>query len=266
MASPDEKPIDFDSNIPYYIQLIDAIKRKISRKEWKPGDQIPTEPELCVLYGVSRTVVRQALREIELEGLILRKKGKGTFVTEPKVSESLVQKLTGFYQDMVERGLNPTTRVLKHEVQPATPTVAQYLHLAPGEPVFCIERLRFIGEGEPINLVTTYIPYALCPQLEHYDLSNQSLYSVLEKDFGLVVSHGRRTVEAVPASGRESELLQVGECEPLLRLDSITYLDDGRPLEYYQAVHRGDRSRFEVELVRASSQAQPSGAAPVSKS
>ena len=241
--------IDFDNNIPYYLQLIDLLKGKIGRGEWKSGDQIPSEPELCSVYGVSRTVVRQALGEIELEGLIVRRKGKGTFVAEPKINESLVQKLTGFYQDMVDRGLKPVTKVLMHEVQPALPSVAEYLDLPPGTPVFCIERLRFV-ENEPILLVTTYIPYALCPRLAEYDLSNQSLYAVLEKEFGLVISHGRRTVEAVPATEREARLLMVEECDPLMLLDSVTYLEDGTPLEYYHAVHRGDRSRFEVELIR----------------
>jgi len=241
--------IDLESNIPYYIQLMDILKAKINKSEWKPGDQIPSEPELCTVYQVSRTVVRQALREIELEGLIIRKKGKGTYVTEPKINESLVQKLTGFYQDMVDRGLKPVTRVLKHEVQPATPKVAEYLNLEPGTPVFCIERLRYVSD-EPIVLVTTYIPYKLCPSLANYDLSDQSLYAVLETKFGLVISHGRRTIEAIPARQCEAQLLMVEESDPLLLLNSITYLEDGTPLEYYHAVHRGDRSRFEVELVR----------------
>lgn len=241
--------IDFDNNIPYYLQLIDLLKGKIGRGEWKSGDQISSEPELCSAYGVSRTVVRQALGEIELEGLIVRRKGKGTFVAEPKINESLVQKLTGFYQDMVDRGLSQVTKVLMHEVQPANPKVAEYLGLPPGTPVFCIERLRFV-ENEPILLVTTYIPYALCPRLADYNLNNQSLYAVLEKEFGLAISHGRRTIEAVPATEREAHLLMVEECDPLMLLDSVTYLEDGTPLEYYHAVHRGDRSRFEVELIR----------------
>ena len=83
------------------------------------GDLLPSKPKLCVIYGVSRTVVRQALREIELEGLITRRKGKGTFIAEPKISESLAQKLTGFYQDTVERGLEPVTKMLRHEIVPA---------------------------------------------------------------------------------------------------------------------------------------------------
>lgn len=241
--------INLNSRIPYYVQMIDVIKYKINQNEWKTGEQLPSEPDLCEMYRVSRTVVRQALRELELEGLIVRRKGKGTFVTEPKINESLVQKLTGFYQDMVDRGHTPITQVLKSELEPASPKVARYLNVEPGTQVFNIERLRFIDD-EPIVLVTTYLPYKLCPKLANYDLSNQSLYAVLEKEFGLELSHGRRTIEAVPANKREASLLQVEEFDPLILLDSVTYLKDDTPIEYYHAVHRGDKSRFEVELVR----------------
>jgi GntR family transcriptional regulator len=247
--SPENMHIDFESNIPYYIQLVGLLKEQIDQGAWKPGERIPSEPELCATYGVSRTVVRQALLELELEALIIRRKGRGTFVTERKINESLVQKLTGFYQDMVDRGLKPVTKVLVHEVQPATPKIAQHLGIEPGASVFCIERLRYVDDV-PIVLVRTYIPYALCPRLADYDLNNKSLYEVLEKEFHLVISHGRRTVEAVPANERESQLLMVEDCDPLLLLNSVTYLEDGTPLEYYRAVHRGDRSRFEVELLR----------------
>lgn len=249
MLSNSGKTIDFNSNIPYYIQLVAIIKIKIANGEWKTGTQIPSEPELCDIFGVSRTVVRQALGEIELDGLISRRKGKGTFVAEKKISESLVQKLMGFYQDMVDRGEKPMTQVLKHVVQPASQKIAEILGISPQTPVFCIERLRFIRK-EPIVLVTTYIPHALCPRLGDFDLSNQSLYQVLEREFGLALSHGRRTIEAVPANKRTAQLLQINVGDPVLLLNSITYLQDGTPLEYFHAVHRGDRSRFEVELVR----------------
>ncbi len=242
-------PIDFDSPIPYYIQLIEMLKEKINQDELKPGDQIPSEPELCEMYGISRTVVRQALKEMEYEGLIYRRKGKGTFVAEPKISESLVQKLTGFYQDMVERGHTPVTKVLRQEMEPANAKVARHLGLETGAPVFALERLRFV-EDVPIVLVTTYLPQELVSELVDYEFSDKSLYGVLENELNLVLSHGRRWIEAVAANEREAELLQVDECDPLVMLESVTHLEDGTPIEYFHAVHRGDRSRFEVELVR----------------
>ncbi len=241
--------IDFSSNIPYYIQLIEALKEKIHAGEWQTGDQIPSEPDLCDVYGVSRTVVRQALREIELEGLISRRKGKGTFVSEPKISESLAQKLTGFYQDMVERGHTIVSQVLHHKVVPANKKVAQYLGIDSGTSVIDIKRLRFI-EDEPIVLVSSYLPYELCPPLAETDLTNQSLYEFLEKECGVIIAYGRRSIEAVPANQTEAKLLQIKIGAPLILLNSVSYLEDDTPIEYYHAVHRGDRSRFEVELVR----------------
>jgi GntR family transcriptional regulator len=247
--------IDYRSALPYYVQLKESLQQRIKLGEWKPGSRLPSEPDLCQAYGVSRTVVRQALRDLELEGVIARRKGKGTFVAEPKISENLVQKLTGFYQDMVDRGHQPVTQVLAHKVVPANQTVAYRLNLNPGTRIFLIDRLRFVDD-EPILFVTTYIPHALCPKLADADLSNQSLYAFLENECGLVIAHGRRTVEAVAADEHMSKLLQVPLGAPLIQLESVSYLEDGTPLEYYIAFHRGDRSRFEVELVRIQEQGQ----------
>ena len=187
------KTIDFSSNIPYYIQLIEVLREKIDLGDWQDGDQIPSEPDLCEVYGVSRTVVRQALRELELEGIIIRRKGKGTFVAEPKISESLAQKLTGFYQDMVEPGHNPITQVLRQEVVPATEKVASYLGVDPGTQVIDIKRLRYVN-NEPIVLVTSYLPYDLCPQLADVDLTDQSLYAYLEDECRIMIAYGRRSI------------------------------------------------------------------------
>lgn len=246
---PRMRSIDRNNWIPYYVQVKEALRERIERGEWGPGDRLPGELELCRMFEVSRTVIRQALKEMTYEGLVVRQKGKGTFVAEPKIVESLVQKLTGFYQDMVDRGHNPVTQVLKQRVVAASPKVAAHLEVAPGTSVIEIDRLRFI-QDEPIVLVTTYLPLALCPELVKADLSNQSLYTFLEKEYGLVIARGHRTIEAVPANEYEARLLRIEKGVPLIMLDSVSYLSDGTPIEYYHALHRGDRSRFEVELVR----------------
>jgi len=241
--------INFDSYIPYYIQLMAILKEKVQLGTWVPGGQIPGEQELCGLYRVSRTVVRQALRELELEGVINRRKGKGTFISLPKISEGLVQKLTGFYQDMVERGLKPSTKVLHQNVTPANEQVARFLNIKPGVEVVDILRLRFIN-AEPIQLVTTYIPYEICPTLATVDLTDRSLYEFLETECGIFIAKGRRYIEAVLANENEAELLGIERGAPLIMLDSISFSESGQPIEYYHALHRGDRSRFEVELLR----------------
>jgi GntR family transcriptional regulator len=250
--------INFESYIPYYIQLMAILREKVQLGIWVPGDQIPGEQELCGLYRISRTVVRQALRELELEGVVNRRKGKGTFISLPKISEGLVQKLTGFYQDMVERGLKPVTKVLHQNVTPANEKVARFLNCKPGEEVIDILRLRFIN-SEPIQLVTTYIPFVICPALATADLTNRSLYEFLETECGVFIAKGRRYIEAILANENEAELLGIERGAPLLMLDSISYSESGLAIEYYHALHRGDRSRFEVELLRLREPVGPDG-------
>ncbi|MCE7980878.1 MAG: GntR family transcriptional regulator [Caldilinea sp. CFX5] len=234
---------------------MELLRDNIKQGVWWPGVQLPGEHALCANYGVSRTVVRQALGELAAEGLIVRHKGKGAFVAEPKISESLAQKLTGFYQDMSERGHRPISQVLVQAVQPAPVQVARHLGLPAATPVVHLRRLRFV-QNEPIVLVSSYLPHALCPGLEQVDFRAQSLYAYLERQYGLLIARGRRRIEAVVADEQEAKLLQVPVGAPLLLLDSVSYLDDNRPLEYYHAVHRGDRSQFEVELVRIREQGQ----------
>jgi GntR family transcriptional regulator len=241
--------IDRDTYIPLYVQVMDAIRAYIDSGRGKPGDQLPGEPELCRRFDISRTVVRQALRELELEGLIYRSKGRGTFIAQPKIRESLFQQLTGFYQDMEAKGVRPVSKILKQGVVQPTSKIARLLKISENDPVVEIQRLRFV-RNEPIVLVSSYLPRAYVPGLEEVDFREQSLYAYLEKNYGIYIVRGRRILEATSANALEAELLQVKRGSPLLLLDSIGYVADGKPIEYYHALHRGDRSRFEVELIR----------------
>ena len=181
--------------IVYYIQVKKALREHIDHGDRRPGDQLPGEPELCHMFDVSRIVMRRALRELEYEGLIVREEGKRTFVAEPKIDESLVQQLTIFYQDMVQRGRTPVTQVLKQPAVPASPKVAARLRIEADTPVIVIDRLHFV-QDEPIVLVTTYLPYALCPGIFQADLSTQSHYALLVEQSRLIIAQGRRTLEA----------------------------------------------------------------------
>ena len=151
--------IDRNSALPFYVQLKDALVEQIEEGHWRPGDKIPGEVDLCRLFGVSRTVVRQALNDMAYDGIVVREKGRGTFISEPKISSrSLVHSLAGFYQDMVERGLTPHDEVLEQSMEPASKKVASYLKLEPMTPVIKLTRLRFI-QDEPTVLVPSYLPY-----------------------------------------------------------------------------------------------------------
>lgn len=244
------RKIDRDSSIPYYVQLKEALVQEIEARRWKSGDQLPPEQELCTLFGVSRTVVRQALQQLEFEGLVMRERGRGTFVAEPKISStSLVHSLMGFYEDMEKRGIQMVSDMLEQGMQPAGQHVAAYLDVDPVTPVIKLHRLRSI-ESEPIVLVTSYLPYELCPGVLNEDFTHQSLYLYLEEACGLKVARGRRRIEAVAASPDEAELLQISKGAPLIKMDSVSYLGDGTPIEYFHGLFRGDRSCFEMEVAR----------------
>lgn len=247
------KTIDFNSFIPYYRQLYALLKESILEKELNPGEMLPSENELCQQYGVSRTVVRNALQDLESEGLIRRRKGKGSMITGPKISEGLAQNLTGFYQDMAQRGLATRTMVLKREVVPCPENIASLLALPVQAPVVHIYRLRYV-EGEPIALVTSYVPHQVCAELETVDLTNRSLYEFLESACGITIMSARRVLESASADETQARLLEIEPGDPLMKLESISYLDDGTPVEYFLAYHRGDRTRFEINLFRVRDQ------------
>ena len=241
--------IDRDSPVPFHHQLQALLREEIASGRWSAGARIPSEPELCRTLDVSRTVVRQALGALEHEQLLRRKKGLGTFVAEAKIRGRLVQSLTGFHDDMVAQGRVPRTEVLAQGLVGAERGVAEALGIAPGSPVVAIERLRSV-DGEPIVLVNAYLPADLTPGLEAIDLTNASLYETLATRFDLHIAYGRRMFEALSASEVEAERLGIEPGEPLLFLRSTTFLADGRAVEYHEALHRGDRTMLEVDLVR----------------
>lgn len=241
--------IDFNSHIPYYVQFAKIIKEQIQTGELNPGDQLPGEQELCQIFDISRTVVRQALDILRRENLIYRKKGKGTFVTQPIINASYAQNLSGFYHEMKTRGLKPTTRIIKHQVIEPPKWIADRLDLDSKQSVVEIERLRFLYEI-PIILVTNYIPLHICPSLAKADLTNRSLYDYLEEETGMVISSGKRLIEAVRAKPNQAELLEISTGSPVLKLESVCYLEDKTPIEYYYSYQRTDRSRLEVEIFR----------------
>ena len=250
-----EQPLRVDraSPIPLHIQVKQALKDRIVRRTLKPGDLVPGDLELCEQFGVSRTTVRQGLSELAHEGWVVRERGRGTFVAPPKLTERAVERLSGFFDDMVLLGYPPVSHVLRQLARAADEQVAARLNLKPGDLIVEIERLRFV-EDEPVVLTTTYLPHALAPGLETADLTRRSLYEYLGTECGLRLARGRRTIEAVAADARQARLLRIRKGAPLVFLQSISYLGDGRPIEYYLALHRGDRSRFEVELMQGSGQ------------
>jgi GntR family transcriptional regulator len=238
--------------MPLYHQLKQLIVADIADNSRQPGDRLPGDHALCSMYDVSRTVVRQALSELEVEGVITRDKGRGTFVAPTPASEGLIASLTGLYEDVATRGLELHSEVRHIGVAPADDSQAAALQVAVGDPVVHIERLRFVA-GEPWVFAVNDVPYWAAPGLEREDLTDRSLYQVLEEGYGVRLVRGRRLVEASQAGARLARLLGIRRSDPLLVLRSVSVGEDARPVESFVAFHRGDRSRFEVEVRREES-------------
>jgi GntR family transcriptional regulator len=229
-----------------YRQLGHRIVEAIEQRGLGPGDLLPGEHRLCEEFGVSRTVVRQALAQLEHQGVIERVKGKGTFIAHQKTPESLVHTLAGLYEEVAARGGHVHSEVRRQEVEPASEEIAGHLRVREGSPVVVIERLRFV-DGEPWSLSTTWLPEDVGAHALGADLRDQSLYALLG-EHGIRAVEGVRSAEAAIADETQGDLLRVGVGQPLLVLRSVSFDEEGTPIEAFVAYHRGDRSRFEFQL------------------
>lgn len=239
-------PIDRDSDLPYYEQIKRALIAAAAEGDIQPGELLPGEHELCRIFGVSRTAVRQALGALEYEGFVTRVKGKGTFLADKKTRERLANRLMGLYQDVSQRGGTVTSRVLQQEFLPADVRVAEKLGVEPDENVLVLERLRYV-DGVPWSLSKTWLPERIGKLVQDTDFSTKSLYLTLEQH-GVRAVRGRRILEAIVTDAREGELLGIGEGVPAMRLNSITRAVDGATIECFVAIHRGDKSSFVFDI------------------
>jgi GntR family transcriptional regulator len=241
--------IDKSSPLPFYHQLKEILRDDIAERALAPGDRLPGDHELCDRYGVSRPVVRQALADLQHEGVLERVRGRGTFVAPQRTSQGLVQTLTGLYDDVAALGRHLRSEVRALAVTAADADVAARLQIAPDTEVILIERLRFV-DGEPWVYAVSHVPAVLAPDLVDQDLREQSLYGLLEGRYGLRLMRSHRTVEAHSAGPDLARDLQVPHMAPVLKLTNVSFDAEGTPLETFVAYHRADRSRFEVELER----------------
>ncbi len=234
--------------VPKYYHLKETILERIANGTWTAGAAIPPEPELCREFGVSRITVRRAVGDLVHEGKLYTIQGKGTFIARPKLDERFVQRAFGFYEDMEHQGHPLTTEILQQRVIPAPEIAATHLEVSPNTLVHELVRLRSV-QNEKVLVSTTYIPEALCANLVHDDLTNVSLYRWLQTRYGLTVARAERNIEAVAAQQKEARLLDIALYSPLLLLESVVYLPNGKPLEYSSTFHRGDRTRVSVSFV-----------------
>lgn len=240
--------IDRDSRIPFYFQLKKLLEEEIASGRWLPGDRLPSEPLIGSHFALSRTTVRQALAELEGDGLILKERGRGTFIAETPSASWLLQSAHGFYDEAVRAGHTVRSVVLRCLLEPLPRWACEALMFPPETDGVTLERLRWIDD-RLVMYVVNHLPADLAETVLSADLENGSLYRVLEKERRLTVVGGRRVVEAVRAQDEVAKMLDVEPGAPILYVESISWDDDARPFECYRAWHRADRTKIQVQVV-----------------
>ena len=236
--------IERSSPIPLYYQLKDLLRDQILQGVLRPGDMLPTEEQLQETYSLSRTTVRQALKELEFEGLITRFRGRGTFVARPKVAHSPEPHFS-LTEQLLRQGIRPGWTVLRADRVPAPPDVAEILDIPPSTSLFCLERLR-LADDEPIGYHTAYVAPRAQGGIRPENFTQGGSLTYLEGLPALTESRARRILEATLAPPQVAALLEVEEGSPLLRIRRVVYSADGDPLEVMQALYRGDRFQYQI--------------------
>lgn len=250
-AQPWLVPLDTASATPMYVQVAQGLRERIEKGELPGGSALPAERELAAHLNVSRVTVRQALSLLAQQGLLSRKHGSGTFVSEPQsqgqgLPSHSLGLLSSFSGDVAARGQTPGARILAFERTRPSAQEAMALGLSPVEFVYRVRRLR-TADAEPLAVEESTLPAALVGNLTPLDVTDASLYRLLEAR-GLKPQRAIRHLRAVNADLQMANLLGVGAGAALLSTERVSWTTLGRPIEYARAHYRGDRYDFVMEL------------------
>ena len=240
--------LDMHSPLPLYYQLKEYIQEKISSGSWKPGDRIPSESEIGAEFNISRTTTRQAIGELVSEGMLIRKHGVGTFVSLPRIDKRIT-KLTGFTQDMLARGLKPSSRVLEFQLTFPPGHVCRELCITENEQVIFLKRLR-LADGEPMGIDMVYYPYNRFAGLLDEDLADKSVYELLQGKYSTVPTRSEMALSSIACSPEYARHLEIPRGSPILQIERTTFDQYEKPFEQILAIYRGDRYIFHTELFK----------------
>lgn len=236
--------IDKNSRTPLYLQLMNILIDKIENK-LEEDTQIPSEREICEVYDVSRTTVRQAMDELEKEGYIYKVHGKGTFVSPKRMNQDL-SVFYSFTEEMKKLGKVPSSEVTGFEVVQAGEHISDMFKMGKEDLLYKISRIRK-ADGIHMMYETTYIPYDRFKGITREKLENKPLYDILVKEYNVRISSAEEYFRPILTNKIESVYLDIKEGSPSLKIERFTY-EKGEVIEYTVSVARGDKFKYRVKL------------------
>lgn len=236
------------SPVPLYTQIREILRARIFDGTYQAHEQMPSESELMRAFEVSRITVRQALGDLQKQGLIFKIHGKGTYVSQPKAFQNL-GRLQGFGEAMSSMGYETFSKVVNFQIVAADKTVAKKLHLAENDMVAEIRRVRYLNRA-PISLDVSYLPQAVGERLIKEDLTNRDIFLILENDYGYSLGQAELQIEAMLADESLGRLIHLEEGSPILRIERLTYTVANQPLDFEYLYYRGDAFQYRLRIER----------------
>lgn len=237
--------IDKKNPLALYLQVKQIMLSKINDGDWKVGDKIPSETELCEQYNISRITARRAMAELEQDGLIERKPGKGSFVKFKGISQEL-SKFYSFTEEMKLQGYTPNSRLISIDEVYPDEEIRSALNMEIEEKVYLIKRLR-LADGEIIVIDRSYLPRSLFPELDKFDFEQHSLYQILKDHYGVDANMAEETFDAILVNKEDAEFLGTRRNAPALLIKRVTYSGD-IPIEYNHRIVNRDKYKYKVVL------------------
>ena len=209
------------------------------------GAAIPAERQLSVDLGVSRLTVRAALDDLVREGHLVRRRGSGTFVSQPKIAQELT--MTSFSEEMRRRGMRPGSRTLSLTTTTAGARLGRCLKVSPSERIVVAKRLR-LADDSAMAIETLHVRESLVPGLSARELEERSFYELLQDRYGITIVGGVQTIEPTVTNEEESAALGVPLHSPAFLFERVTRSESGEIVEFVSSIYRGDRYRLVTEM------------------
>ncbi|UWZ83696.1 GntR family transcriptional regulator [Occallatibacter riparius] len=234
------------NGLPAYKQIQSTIMRRVEKGSLKPGDLVDSERELARIHGVSLMTARHALIALEREGMVVRRRGSGTFVAPPKIH---FNKLMSYTEQMSGRGLAVSSKVLSLSITHTEQEIAARLALPATSPLVKLERLRLSGD-EPCAIETCYFSADEFAGITKARLDRLSLFSILERDYGIQIAHADEEIDATTADAHTARLLDISSGAAVLRIRQKIYSTSGKPGLYVLGLYRSDRHSLFIRRFR----------------